>query len=68
MASNVQNFTSDAIKRVFGITKTDSFPLSDDGKEYTIDQLLKQNGIVFPINQYTDIVATMKVMIKNLYR
>lgn len=66
IASNVQNFfTSDAIKRVFGsITKTDSFPLSDDGKEYTIDQLLKQNGIVFPINQYTDIVATMKAMIK----
>lgn len=66
MASNVQNFlTSDAIKRVFlSIIKRDSYPLSDDGKEYTIDELLQQNGVKFPINQYTDIVATMKSMIK----
>lgn len=66
MCSNVQNFlTSDAIKRVFlSIIKTDAYPLSDDGKEYTIDELLQQNGIKFPINQYTDIVATMKSMIR----
>jgi PHIKZ128 len=66
MASNVQNFlTSDAIKRVFlSIIKRDSYPLSEDGKEYTIDELLRQHGINYTINQYTDIVATMKSMIK----
>ena len=66
LCSNVQNFfTSDAIKRVFlTLIKRDKYYLSDDNGSYTIDELLKQHGVTFPISPYTDIVATMKSMIK----
>ena len=63
---NSQDFIVQAnIKKVFhSLRVAGEYQLSDDGKEYTIDELLAQHNVIFPINENVDALKTVKHMIK----
>lgn len=64
--SNSQNFlTTDNVKRVFMLLAKDGeFWLTDDNKEYTIDQILAQHGVTYTIDENIDLVKTMSLLIE----
>ena len=64
--SNSQNWIVQAnIKKVFGsLRQAGEYNLSTDGNEYTIDQLLRQHQVNFPINSDMDALRSLKLLLK----